>query len=243
LFHTLLLYNAAFFTAAFFLYGETPSVTFKVGIVDAVDLSIKDKFDPFPIDVNTTLTPDLLIATGSNGRVESNVNDIYWRLGCETMGKWNSNTDFYLDSGSLLFCNSNDNHIKFSTRESNATFYGHGTIIIEATKNGGFKFIPLEGKGYIETRKGGSKKIVGGRMILCLGNPSYFGDAYDIDIMLMLKSSRLINSFPSPLPTFKKIGLAIYIQELKLKGKYNALIGDATSETNLQIWSFGEKVE
>ena len=87
------------------------------------------------------------------------------------------------------------------------------------------------------------KKIVGGRMILCLGNPSYFGDAYDIDIMLMLKSSRLINSFPSPLPTFKKIGLAIYIQELKLKGKYNALIGDATSETNLQIWSFGEKVE
>jgi hypothetical protein len=27
---------------------------------------------------------------------------------------------------------------------------------------------------------------------------------------------------------------------LKLKGKYNALIGDAPNDTNLQVWSFGE---
>jgi hypothetical protein len=76
-------------------------------------------------------------------------------------------------------------------------------------------------------------------MVLVLGKPTYFGDAYDIDIMLLLKSSRLINSFPTPLPTFNKIGLAIYIQELKLKGKYDALIGDATSNENLQMWRFG----
>ena len=88
-------------------------------------------------------------------------------------------------------------------------------------------------------KKGGSKDIIGGRMILVLGNPTYYGDAYDIDIMLMLKSSRLINSFPDPLPTFEKIGLAIYIQDLKLKGKYDALIGDATTNENLQMWRFG----
>ena len=27
--------------------------------------------------------------------------------------------------------------------------------------------------------------IIGGRMLLVLGNPTYFGDAYDIDIMLL----------------------------------------------------------
>ena len=75
-------------------------------------------------------------------------------------------------------------------------------------------------------------------MLLVLGNPTYFGDAYDIDIMLLLKSSRLINAYPTPLPTFEKIGLAIYIQELKLKGKYDALIGDATTNENLQLWKF-----
>ena len=57
--------------------------------------------------------------------------------------------------------------------------------------------------------------------------------------MLMVKSSRLINAFP-PLPTFEQIGLAIYVQELKLKGKYDALIGDATTNENLQLWKFGE---
>ena len=77
-------------------------------------------------------------------------------------------------------------------------------------------------------------------MLLILGKPTYFGDAYDIDIMLLLKSSRLINSYPTPLPTFDKMGLAIYIQELKLKGKYDALIGDATTNENLQLWKFGK---
>lgn len=227
------------FTAAFFLRAETPTLTYVEGRVDAVDLSLKDQFDPFIIDVNHSLSSNLLIATGPKGRIETITNNKYWRLGSETMGTWNSDSDFWLHSGSILFCTEQSQTIKFSTRESNATLRGRGTVIIEATQNGGFKFIPLEGKGSISTEKGGSKDIIGGRMILVLGKPTYFGDAFDIDIMLMLKSSRLINAFPTPLPTFEKIGLAIYIQDLKLKGKYDALIGDATTNENLQMWRFG----
>ena len=122
-------------------------------------------------------------------------------------------------------------------------FRGKGTIIIEATSNGGFKLIPLEAKGTLSTERGGTKELVGGRLLLVLGSPTEFGDAYDIDIMLMLKSSRLINAFPSPLPTFERIGLAVYVQELKLKGKYNALIGDAPTKDNLQMWKFGSSDE
>jgi hypothetical protein len=230
---------AAATTAAFFLSASPPKITFKDGRIDAVDLSDKDDFDPYLIEVNASLSSNLLIATGEKGRLESVTYNNYWRLGRESMGTWNSETDFWLHSGSLLFCTENPQTIQFSTRESNATFTGRGTIILEATRNGGFKFIPLEGKGTLTTAKGGTKKIIGGRMVLVLGKPTYFGDAYDIDIMLLLKSSRLINSFPTPLPTFEKIGLAIYIQELKLKGKYDALIGDATSNENLQMWRFG----
>jgi hypothetical protein len=106
-------------------------------------------------------------------------------------------------------------------------------------ENGGFKFIPIESDGELTTSNGGSIKTIGGRMLLVLGPKSYYGDAYDIDLMLLLKSSRLINSFPQPLLTFDQIGLAIYTQELKLKGKYNALIGDAPTKDNLQMWQFG----
>ena len=232
--------SAAVFTAAFFLSGETPTLTFKSGRVDAVDLSLKNQFEPFQIDLNHSLTPNLLIATGAQGRIESIVNDKYWRLGSESMGTWYSDSNFWLNSGSALFCTEFPQTIQFSTTESNATFQGRGTIILEATKNRGFKFIPLEGKGTITTEEGGTKEIIGGRMLLILGKPTYFGDAYDIDIMLLLKSSRLINSYPTPLPTFKKMGLAIYIQELKLEGKYDTLIGDATTNENLQLWKFGK---
>ncbi len=230
---------AAVSTAAFFLSASSPKITYKYGRIDAVNLSDKDKFDPYLIDVNASLTKDLLIATGVQGRLESITPKNYWRLGRDSMGTWRSNTDFWLHSGSLLFCTEHAQSITFSTRESNATFNGRGTIILEATKNGGFKFIPLEGKGTITTAKGGTKEIIGGRMLLVLGKPTYFGDAYDIDIMLLLKSSRLVNSYPTSLPTFKKMGLAIYIQELKLKGKYDALIGDATTNENLEMWRFG----
>ena len=232
--------SAAVFTAAFFLSGETPTLTFKSGRVDAVDLSLKNQFEPFQIDLNHSLTPNLLIATGAQGRIESIVNDKFWRLGSESMGTWYSDSNFWLNSGSALFCTEIPQTIQFSTTESNATFQGRGTIILEATKNRGFKFIPLEGKGTITTEEGGTKEIIGGRMLLILGKPTYFGDAYDIDIMLLLKSSRLINSYPTPLPTFKKMGLAIYIQELKLEGKYDTLIGDATTNENLQLWKFGK---
>ena len=40
------------------------------------------------------------------------------------------------------------------------------------------------------------KKLKVDRMLLVLVKPTNFGDAYDIDLMLMLKSSRLINAFP-----------------------------------------------
>ena len=78
-------------------------------------------------------------------------------------------------------------------------------------------------------------------MLLVINSPSYFGDSYDLDLILLLKSSRLINSFPTALPTFNQIGLAIYVQQLKLKGKYDALIGDAPTNDKLEVWAFGKK--
>ena len=230
---------AVTFVAAFFLSAELPKASYVQGRVDVVDLS-KDGFEPNTIDINQTLSRDLLVATGVKGRLESVSDRNYWRLGSDTMGIWYSDTSFWLQSGSILFCSQSIQEIQFSSLECNATFKGRGTIIIEATGNGGFKFIPLEGKGILTTAKGGSKEILGGRMLLVLGKPTYFGDAYDIDLMLLLRSSRLINAFPSTIPTFKKIGLAIYVQEINLKGKYDALIGDATTNENLQIWKFGK---
>ena len=232
---------AAVFTAAIFLNGQQNRVSYLKGKVEIIDSEIPGPESISDVEINATILPKHVLATGKGSRIALRQNDVRWRLGSLSVGRWFPNDSFWLHSGSALFCSSEDGDFTFSTREANATFSGSGTIIIEATANGGFKFIPLEAKGTIRTPKGDAQDVRGGRLLLVLGKPTRFGDAFDIDIMLLLKSSRLVNAFPDPLPTFDKIGLALYVQELKLKGKYDALIGDATTNENLQIWKFGKK--
>ena len=232
---------AAVFTAAIFLDGQQKRVSYLTGKVEIIDSEIEGPESISDLEINATILPKHVLATGKGSRIALRQNDVRWRLGSLSVGRWFPNNSFWLHSGSALFCSSEDGDFTFSTREANATFSGSGTIIIEATANGGFKFIPLEAKGTIRTPKGDAQDVRGGRLLLVLGKPTRFGDAFDIDIMLLLKSSRLVNAFPDPLPTFDKIGLALYVQELKLKGKYDALIGDATTNENLQMWKFGKK--
>tara|TARA_B100000242_G_C43054562_1_gene493199 strand:- start:5280 stop:6029 length:750 start_codon:yes stop_codon:yes gene_type:complete len=232
---------AAVFTAAIFLDGQQKRVSYLTGKVEIIDSEIAGPESISDLEINATILPKHVLATGKGSRIALRQNDVRWRLGSLSVGRWFPNNSFWLHSGSALFCSSEDGDFTFSTREANATFSGSGTIIIEATANGGFKFIPLEAKGTIRTPKGDAQDVRGGRLLLVLGKPTRFGDAFDIDIMLLLKSSRLVNAFPDPLPTFDKIGLALYVQELKLKGKYDALIGDATTNENLQMWKFGKK--
>ena len=232
---------AAVFTAAIFLDGQQKRVSYLTGKVEIIDSEIAGPESISDLEINATILPKHVLATGKGSRIALRQNDVRWRLGSLSVGRWFPNNSFWLHSGSALFCSSEDGDFTFSTREANATFSGSGTIIIEATTNGGFKFIPLEAKGTIRTPKGDAQDVRGGRLLLVLGKPTRFGDAFDIDIMLLLKSSRLVNAFPDPLPTFDKIGLALYVQELKLKGKYDALIGDATTNENLQMWKFGKK--
>jgi hypothetical protein len=232
---------AAVFTAAIFLDGQQNRVSYLKGKVEIIDSEIAGPESISDAEINATILPKHVLATGKGSRIALRQNDVRWRLGSLSVGRWFPNNSFWLHSGSALFCSNEDGDFTFSTREANATFSGSGTIIIEATANGGFKFIPLEAKGTIRTPKGDAQDVRGGRLLLVLGKPTRFGDAFDIDIMLLLKSSRLVNAFPDPLPTFDKIGLALYVQELKLKGKYDALIGDATTNENLQMWKFGKK--
>jgi hypothetical protein len=189
---------------------------------------------------NQQIRPTTLLVSGKGSRCELTTKNALWRLGSLSFAKWPSTGELWLHSGSALYCSETNNTVVFSSRNSKATFKGKGTIIVEALHNGGFKFIPVEALGTLTTTKGDTQKLQDGRMLLVLNSPSYFGDAYDLDLMLLLRSSRLINSYPNPLPTFDQIGLAIYVQQLKLKGKYDALIGNAPTIEKLEVWAFGK---
>ena len=235
----IIFFTAVVFTTAFFLNGKTEIVTSYIhGKVEINDSSLTGINSISTLELNSSIHANQIIASGKGSRTEFKNEDLIWRLGSLTVCRWFSPKDCWLNSGSVLLSFSTETQINVSSIKSKATINGAGTFIIEATSNGGFKFIPLEAKGTISTSVGGTKKIENGRMLLVLDNPSLFGDAYDLDLLLLLRSSRLINSFPEPLDRIKKIEMAIYTQQLKLKGKYDALIGDANSDDNVQIWKF-----
>lgn len=220
--------------------GKDLTVTFQKGDIHLIDSNQTDLIYPF-CDNGQQIDSQHFISTANGSRFELKSFDAIWRIGSQSFVKFESENRVWIHSGSLLLCLEDEKSITFKSRTSEANFTGKGTIILECLENGGFKFIPLEGDGLLKTQKNKPFPILGGRLILVLGNPSYLGSSYDIDIMLLLQSSKLINYFPTALRTFDQIGLALYIQQLKLKGKYNALIGDAQSNDELQIWAFGEK--
>ena len=244
LFKFYLLPNAAIFFAAFF-FGSSCYAKLKVKFVKGKIESIQDT-ENNSVAIHLISSDDILpynqlICSAKGSRAEFHLNSKLLRIGSQSVLSVLDENSFFLHSGCMLISFLEESKINLSSSESNATFYGTGTILIETTKNGGFKFIPFEGRGILETEDGDSQEVQGGRLVLVLGKLSQLGDAYDLDLMLLLKTCRLINYFPDPLDTFGRISLAVYSQELKLKGKYNALIGDATTDQNLQIWAFGDE--
>jgi len=231
-------------SAAIFLYANNQlSVQNVQGKTEVIIINESNQTKIIDLKVQANVNFNDMICTGKGSRTEIHDNNIIFRLGSMSVASWEAKNSVKLHDGSSLFCSSQDANLTITSDEATATFSGSGTIIFETTQNGGFKFIPIEGRGSITTSKGGTQEVRSGRMLLVLGKPSYFGDAYDIDLMLMIKTSRLLNYFPDPLPSFGRISLAIYAQQLKLKGKYNALIGDATTKDNLQMWQFGDSNE
>ena len=234
---------ASVHSGAIFLYANKPVVHNVQGNSEVITIGESNKTQIIDLKVQAKINLNDMICTGKGSRTEIHDNNIIFRLGSMSVASWEAKNSVKLHDGSFLFCSSQDANLTITSDEATATFSGSGTIIFETTQNGGFKFIPIEGRGSITTSKGGTQEVRSGRMLLVLGKPSYFGDAYDIDLMLMIKTSRLLNYFPDPLPSFGRISLAIYAQQLKLKGKYNALIGDATTKDNLQMWQFGDSNE
>jgi hypothetical protein len=229
------------FVTALLFYAESltaTTISYIAGKVEIIDQDLVGEKSISILEVNSTILAKHIVCTGKGSRTEIHNGTTILRLGANTVAKEDGAGAYWIHSGSILFCSTVPTTARFSSLQSSATFEGRGTIILETTGNGGFKLIPLEAKGYFSTAKNGKKEAKAGQLLFVVDNPSNFGDAYDIDLMLMLRSSLLINSFPDPLPTFEHIGLAIYSQELKLKGKYDALIGNAPTKDKVQLWAF-----
>jgi hypothetical protein len=61
-----------------------------------------------------------------------------------------------------------------------------------------------------------------------------------IDLPLLIKTCRLLNNFQSELPSKSRIISAAQVQALRLKKRYEAVVG-GVKDNKLQIWAIKKK--
>ena len=144
-------------------------------------------------------------------------------------------TSFYIFRGSFLIADKSTRQWQFESNSSVIQFSGSGTFMIETTPLG-FKLIILEGLYKLPESKGTRYDLTSGDLILISGHSGEVSQSMQVELPLILNSSRLVNYFPIKLSTYSRLISAAQVQALRMKSKYNAFIGGVSEDRQLRIW-------
>jgi len=158
------------------------------------------------------------------------------RMGNKTALEFRSNQHLFIFQGTALLCHPQIS-LKIQSSECVFELHGKGTWMLEKTPIG-FKLVILEGQ--LSIGENDSPPLPPGSLSLISGKEGQKSQPIDIELPLLLGTSRLLNQFPGFLPSKAKISSAALVQSMKVTTKYDALIGNVAADRKLQIWSIGE---
>jgi hypothetical protein len=219
------------------LCGLTLSVFLSTGHGAAIDHAkitevVNDVIvlDPRLRNSNPARTGDLfrapdIIKTGSQSRSEMVADDqTITRVGANTLFSFEPRErTINLRQGSILF-QSPTGMGGGAIRTASATASVLGTtIIVVATRDGGFKLLVLEGTGQVRMPNGRRVLLHGGQMIAIPPGGHELGPVLDFLLTDEVNTARLVTGFKRPLPTMDKIRKQILIQDRQIAaGNFNA---------------------
>ena len=205
-----------------------------------------DRSQPSELKISSPIpSPDpvLIIAAKESFLEITNAQGDFLRLGRATVAEF-SGSKIRLRQGSLLRHCEKETLFALSGKHADAGIrLQRGAIMAETTGNGGLKIVHVSGSAQAGTDADGAKTLRPGQLLFVLGNPTRFGDLYDLDLPLLLRTSRLVNGFARPLPNLSRMRTSALIQELNLKKRYEALVGDAPDDEKVQMWAIRRKQE
>jgi hypothetical protein len=202
-----------------------------------------DQATPLPLQVGSHLPPDgkiLLIAAKESLLEITQSEGNFLRLGRATLAEF-STSKIRLLQGSFLRNTKQETLFALSGKKVDAGIRLKGTLMAESTGNGGLKVVLVAGKADIGTDADGAKPLRPGQLIFVHSSPAKLGDLYDLDLPLLLSTSRLVSGFKKPLPNLASLRTSMLIQGLNTKRRYEALVGDAPDDEKVQMWAIKEK--
>ncbi len=198
---------------------------------------------PLPLRLDSQLPPAgkiLLIAANQSLLEITQSEGNFLRLGRATLAEF-SNEKIRLLQGSCLRNTKEETLFALSGKKVDAGIRLKGTLMAESTGNGGMKVVLVAGKADIGTDADGARPLRPGQLIFVHGSPARLGDLYDLDLPLLLSTSRLVSGFKKPLPNLASMRTSMLIQGLNTKRRYEALVGDAPDDEKVQVWAIKEK--
>jgi hypothetical protein len=173
------------------------------------DVTVRDPKSPHasPAEVNGLFRTPEIMKTGADSGSEMVAEDkTIIRLGAHTLYSFEPKERIInLIEGSLLFQSpSGMGGGTIRTASATASVLGT-TIIVAATRDGGFKLLVLEGTGEVRMRNGEGRTVHAGQMVAIAPGARAPSPVVDFVLGDEVKSARLLQGFKRRLPTWNKI--------------------------------------
>jgi hypothetical protein len=169
-------------------------------------------------------TPEIM-QTGAESRSEMIAADqTITRVGADTLFSFEpKERTINLRQGSILFQSPTGKGGGVIRTESATASVLGTTIIVVATRDGGFKILVLEGTAQV-TMPNGSRRIVhGGQLVVVKAGATQPGPVLDFLLSNEVATSRLVNGFQRRLPSWPKIQKTILKQNQEITlGEFKA---------------------
>jgi len=159
-----------------------------------------------------------ILRTGADSRAEMIAPDqTVTRVGQNTIFSFSRDSrEIELEKGSILFQSpSGKGGGTIRTPAASAAVLGT-TLIVVATKNGGFKVLLIEGSGKVKAADGTVRTINSGQMVYALPGGKLSG-VFEFRLSQQVGASALVSGFKKKLPSTDKIQAAINRQEKDIK--------------------------
>ena len=148
-----------------------------------------------------------------------------------------------IEKGALLADNRSGNDLLFSGFAVDLEISGKGLFILQATVNGGLKFISLAGRFSLNQPVKGIKKVklYPGQLVFAHPEKKGFSKILNFNLKTLIASSGLINEFDNE-PSFdRELSKAVIEQQGLITEEFRAKIGDAYEASTFDIEKIPEK--
>jgi hypothetical protein len=186
--------------------------------------------------IGTTIPLETPLILGPRSRAEFANSHFLVRAGGGSEIEILSDAALALSRGAVLIQPRYKNlKIDVSSKKIAFTVAGSGCFVVEATSNGGCKVLSLNDSIEITVKGKGSSKASPGNLLFLVPETTGFGPRLDVDLNVFRLTSALINGYEKPLEGLASIKTAAFKQTFRIKGRTNALIGDAKNSKNYDV--------